>query len=171
VPNDEPSPFPGLLELGTSSRRGFFGWFGRIGLGAVGGTAALVTAGRLDASAAPPCVAGPVNYACCSLNYNPPNCPTAASTGEPYCPFPGDPSQPPGFMGSTQYSWYCCCLSSDRTYQCTECVYDSVITASCCVGQSQTVCSYAITVNTTKCECPTGALCATNCCPCGTNCC
>ncbi|QKW34522.1 hypothetical protein HUT06_11200 [Actinomadura sp. NAK00032] len=81
-----------------SDRRGFLGWAGRVGMGAVG-VAAGVTALQQPGEAA-------VKWRCCNLYFGNPNCPIS-STGNPYC------------RKGTMRVWYCC--SGSRKYACGEC--------------------------------------------------
>lgn len=108
-------------------RRGFLGWLGKIGIGTVGGAAGLL----VTSSPALAC-----NYACCHLNYCPPNCPIN-QYGQYYCK-----------SGYTMQSWTCCAGSPpfQRLYACGECVVNGVNTC-----QTSSYCSALWTVRPNSC--------------------
>lgn len=119
-------------------RRGFLGFMGKVGLAAIGATSGLIGFSR-RADAAMPCTCDPPNFACCSLNYNPPNCPLD-SGGFPYCP-----------SGTIAYVWHCCFCNGSRTYACMECTYTTG-NGTCCQGLSNTRCSAAWTTSRNTCN-------------------
>lgn len=85
------------------NRRGFLKFVSKIGIGTIGGMAAMNLMPQA-AQAAPQ-----IGPACCDLYYNPPNCPY--SGGYPYCP------------NGTMKTWTCCAGSPpfQRLYACGEC--------------------------------------------------
>ncbi|MBO2459001.1 hypothetical protein [Actinomadura violacea] len=104
-----------------SGRRGFLGWMGKIGVGAVG-VAAGIGALQKPAAAA--------TWRCCNLAFGQPNCPINSS-GSAYCR-----------KGSMKV-WYCC--TGSRKYACGECTGGS----SC--GSGPFYCSAGWTVRANSC--------------------
>jgi hypothetical protein len=150
-PTEETSPSASELTWWSTegTRRTFFGWMGRVGLGSVAGLAGLLSLETVAlANNAPPCNAVPANWGCCSLNYAPPNCPTHPSTGQPTCP-----------PDTIQTAWACCCPARDATFICMECVKAAYANAippgnHCCVSPDITACSGYFIVNHLTCASP-----------------
>jgi hypothetical protein len=111
-----------------TSRRGFLGWLGKIGMGTVGGAAGLL-ATTIPAAAC-------CGYSCCCLNYCPPNCQTD-SNGQAVCP-----------SGYTVQVWTCCAGTPPftRRVACAECVPNGTNTC-----YSWSICSGYWTVNPRGC--------------------
>ncbi|MFI6458344.1 hypothetical protein ACIBF6_43205 [Streptosporangium amethystogenes] len=107
---------------GSSSRRGFLGWMGKIGVTTIGAIAGA-TAIAKPAQAA--------NWRCCNLALPNKFCGTNSS-GQYVCP--------PGYSMKV---WHCC--SGSRTYACGECTKG----ASC--GAGPFICSAGWTVSANSC--------------------